>query len=131
MLSVRVNAIKGHSVSPDGAETTVELDAKHVGELSLLMTAERCEQLFSALSSVRSQLQAKGPGNPDQVRVRVPKNWLVSADLQVHEVVVLVLNHRTSDQIGYALDAAAAKQMAEALAKNAEVVLKHKALKQK
>ena len=47
------------------------------------------------------------------------------------EAPVLVLNHRTSDQIGYALDGAAAKQMAEALAKNAEVVLKHKALKQK
>ena len=131
MLSVRVNAIKAHSVSEDGMEVTVALNAKHVGDLSLLMSAERCEELLSVLSSIKSAIQVRRPKKNEQVSVTVPKNWLVSADVQVHGVVVLVFNHQANGQTGYALDANSAKQLAVGLVKNAEAVLTHKAAKDK
>jgi hypothetical protein len=68
------------------------------------------------------------PGEPNnQVTLTVPKNWLVSADLQMHDVVLLIFNHKTDAQSGYALDADTAKKMAVGLVKNGDAVLAHKA----
>jgi hypothetical protein len=61
-----------------------------------------------------------------QVKISVPKNWLVSAETKVHDVVLLVFNHQTDAQTGYALDPNAAKKMAVGLVKNADAVLTNK-----
>jgi hypothetical protein len=68
------------------------------------------------------------PGEPnDQITISLPKNWLVSSDLTIHDVVLLIFNHKLDAQTGYALDADAAKKMAVGLVKNADAVLAHKA----
>jgi hypothetical protein len=69
------------------------------------------------------------PAVPGQLRVTMPKTWLVTADVKTHGVVLLVFNHQEETRVGYALNGVAAKEMATGLVKNAEVVLAHKQAK--
>jgi len=71
-------------------------------------------------------VDAKGP---KELKVTVPKTWAVTADLQVHGVVLVLFDHQTEARAGYALGADAAKQIAVGLTKNAEAVLNSKAAK--
>jgi hypothetical protein len=147
-LSVRVNKVTSHAVSDDGAEVILVLDARHVGELALMMSAEGLGDLIAALNRCQSEIQSQGRKQPDkpsdkpsekppgkksekpsgeQVEISVPKTWVVGSDLKTHELVLVIFNHQTESQAGYALGADAAKQMATALVKNADAVLTQKA----
>ena len=126
MLSAQIDAIKGHQLSADKRELSIVLDAKHVGDLSIVLSADHVEQLASIISRVKAELPLKS-GATDQVQVTAPKTWLVAADLKIHDVVLVIFNHQTGAQAGYALEATAAKEMAHALVKNADAVLKKKA----
>jgi len=144
-LVAKIDKLTSHAVSNDGSEVTLVFDAKHVGELALLMKTECLDDVMAALSQAKAAIQSKRgepaaqskpgvtaaqskPGEPNnQVTLTVPKNWLVSADLQMHDVVLLIFNHKTDAQSGYALDADTAKKMAVGLVKNGDAVLAHKA----
>ena len=136
-LSAKINSVKSYAVSDEGAEVAVVLDAKHVGELALLLSVDCLNDLLSTLNRAKvaiegkraKQINARQDNNPkqdNQVTISVPKNWLVSADTKVHNVVLLVFNHQTDIQSGYALDPDAAKKMATGLVKNADAVLTSK-----
>jgi hypothetical protein len=126
-LSAQINRVTSHAVSEDGTRVTLCLDAKHVGELALLMSAESLDEVVTALQEAQAAVRAKQGKPEDQVRFKVPKNWLVSSDLQVHDVVLLVFDHKSETQAGYALGADAAKKMAVALVQNADAAAKRKA----
>jgi len=125
MLSAQISAIKGHQLSADKRELSIVLDAKHVGDLAIVLSTDQLQQLASMISSVKTELPATDP--KDQLQISAPKTWLVTADLKIHDVVLVIFNRQTAAQSGYALDANAAKQMAEGLIKNADAVLKKKA----
>ena len=124
-LSAYVNAVKGHTLSADKEELSVMLEAKHVGELSIVLSTDQVEQLAAIIDQVRSELSNKG-SEKNELKVVVPKNWAVAADLKVHDLVLLFFNRQSTAQTAYALDPDAAKGMAEGLVKNADVVLKKK-----
>lgn len=134
-LSAYVNAIKGHTLSADKKELSVVLEAKHVGELSIVLSTDQFEQLATIINQVRSELSDKGAekselsnkgAEKNELTVAVPRNWAVTADVKMHDLVLLVFNRQTPAQTAYGLDPAAAKGMAEGLLKNADVVLKKK-----
>ena len=66
---------------------------------------------------------------PGQVAVKMPKNWLITCDPQVHGVVVFVLEHQTDTEAGYAFPPDAAKKIAAGLIKNADLVIAGKPVK--
>jgi hypothetical protein len=125
MTTVRVSEVKSSSVAEDGSAVTVTIDAKNVGELSLLIQANSFDQLISSLTKAKSILrdQKKMSGH---VTVKMPKNWLVACDPQVNGVVILVLEHQTESEAGYAFPPDDARKMAAGLIKNADLVLASK-----
>lgn len=134
-LSAYVNAVKGHTLSADKEELSVMLEAKHVGELSIVLSMAQFERLATIVDQVRSELGNNGAEKSElsnkaaaknELMVVVPRNWAVTADLKMHDLVLLVFNRQSPAQTAYGLDPAAAKGMAEGLVKNADVVLKKK-----
>jgi hypothetical protein len=65
--------------------------------------------------------------NPNEVRFEIPKNFTVTADTSGRGLVLMIINHRLENQLGYAFSPDAAKQVAGGLIKSADAAL---ALKQ-
>jgi hypothetical protein len=128
MTLLTISAVKKHAIAKDGASVTVTIDAKHVGELSVLIPGNCFDELISALTRAKSMAAAKPDPGPDQVSVKVAKNCLISADVG-HGVVVLVFDHQTPDRAGYAFDADTAMKMATGLVKSSDAVRASKAAK--
>src|SRR5262245_27833065 len=63
------------------------------------------------------------PGAPNQVDVTVPRAWMARA-LPDRNLVVMVFNPRTGQQVAYAMPPEAVREMAEALVKQAEKLAK-------
>jgi len=124
MLSAHINTIKGHQLSEDRRELALVLDAMHVGDLSIVFSADHLDQLATIVAQAKAQIAR--PGEKNELRVTAPRNWLVTADTKIHDVVVLVFNRQSDSQSAYALAPDAAKKMADALTKNAAAVLKKK-----
>ena len=129
MLSAQVDAIKGHQLSTDKTQLSLVLEAKHVGDLSIVLSTEHLEKLAAIITQVKSEIPAHGAKG--ELKVTAPKTWMVTADTKIHDVVLLIFNRNTEAQTGYALAPDAAKGMADAIMKNADVVLKSKGGKQK
>jgi hypothetical protein len=126
MTLLTINAIKKHEIANDGTNITVTIDARHVGELSILIPGECFDDLISALTRAKSMATTKPVPRPDQVSVKMAKNCLISADVG-HGLVVLVFDHQTPEQAGYALDADTAMKMATGLVKSSDAVRTSKA----
>lgn len=126
MTLLTINSIKKHAASSDGANVTLTVDARHVGELSVLIPAGCFDELISALTRAKSLAGAKPDIRPDQVSVKVAKNCLITADVG-HGLVVLVFDHQTPDRVGYALDADTAMKMATGLVNSSDTVRASKA----
>jgi hypothetical protein len=121
MTLLTINTIKKHAIAKDGANVTLTIDARHVGELSVLIPGECFDELLSALTRAKSMAAAKPDARLDQVSVKVAKNCLISADVG-HGLVVLIFDHQTPDRAGYALDADTAMKMATGLVKSSDAV---------
>jgi hypothetical protein len=126
MTLLTISAVKKHVIAKDGANVTVTIDARHVGELSVFIPGECFDGLISALTQAKSMAPAKPDPRPDQVSVKMAKNCLISADVG-RGLVVLVFDHQTPDRAGYALDADAAMKMATGLLKSSDTVRAGKA----
>jgi hypothetical protein len=59
----------------------------------------------------------------------MPKTWLVTCDPQVHGVVILILDHQTETEAGYAFPPDGARKMAAGLVKNSDLVMSSKPVK--
>jgi hypothetical protein len=123
-LSAYVNAVKGHVLSADKRELSVVLEAKHVGELSIVLSTEQVEQLATIIDQVKLQLPAES-ADKDKLKVTVPKNWFVAADLN-RDLVLLAFNRQSAAQTAYALEPASAKGLVKSLVKYADLVLQKK-----
>jgi hypothetical protein len=123
-LSAKVNSIKGHQILSESRELLITVDAKYVGDLSLILPLDQLDRLSSLIEQVRAETPTQ---KNNELKVSAPRSWLVTADLQVHDVVLLIFNQQTQAQVGYALEAEATKKIADALIRNAEAVSKKKA----
>ena len=127
MSSITLAAVKGCTSSAD--ELSVTFTTKYTGELTLKMPISCMKDLLSTLQAASQgngahEAPQSGDGDlqqPNQISVKVPKKWMVTADL-VRSLVILVLDYQSEAQVGFAFDAAAARQLAAALTKNGETV---------
>jgi len=126
MTSLTISAIKTQEISNDGSVVSFIVDAKYVGELSMMIPAACYDELISALSRAKSVIDAKQPKSAGQVKVKRAQNCLVTAEVQQHGLVVLVFDRQTQAEAGYALDAETAKKLAVGLVKSADAVLMRK-----
>jgi hypothetical protein len=121
MTLLTINTIKKHAIAKDGADLTLTIDAKHVGELSVPIPGECFDELLSALTRAKSMAATKPDTRSDQVSVKVAKNCRITADVG-RGLVILVFDHQTPDQAGYALDTDAAMKTATGLVKSSDAV---------
>jgi hypothetical protein len=137
---MKVNGVKGHAVSDDGANVIVSFSTRYVGDFELTMPKECVDQLISSLNEARGAgpatssksapmsdtvavLSDLADMDASSVKVRVPKKWLVAADHTVRfGVVLLVFDHKADTQIGFALDPISAKKISAGLNKEADAV---------
>ena len=141
MTLLTISAIKKHAIAKDGANLTLTVDARHVGELSVLIPGDSFDELLSALTRAKSMAAAKpdprtdqlrpdqarpDQARPEQVSVKVAKNCLITADMG-RGLVVVIFDNQTPDRAGYALDAESAMKMATGLVKSSDVVRTSKA----
>jgi hypothetical protein len=119
-----LTAIKAHVVSDDGSHVAIAFETKDGGEFSAMIPANCLDVLISALTRAKSAIKSKKPEDTNRVSVKAPKTWMV---LTNENVVLVIFDPKTEDQIGYALDPQASKKMAAALTQNAEGIEKHRA----
>jgi hypothetical protein len=125
MDSITITAGKSCAPSADAKSVSLILDTKWSGDLSLMIPSEALDNLVAMLNEAKTAVQSKL--SPGQVTARMPKKWMVTADVQKHGVVLLIFDPQMPSQAGYALNGEAAKELATGLAKNAEAILAHKA----
>ena len=126
MALLALTAVKNHAVSNDGSHVALAFSTREGEDHSVMMPAECLDALILALNRARTAVQNKRGKNGDQIAISTPKTWMVTADLNVHGVVVLIFDPKTDAQVGYALDAEASKKMADGLIKNADAVAAHR-----
>lgn len=126
MPALTVTAVRAHSVSDDGLQTSITFTTKYVGDLDVTMPSACIDDFVSALNRAKSAIELRDPKNANELKVTVPKTWLVTSDAQARGVVVLVFNHQTETRAGYALNPNAAKKMAASLVQNADAILSQK-----
>lgn len=127
MNSITIKAGKSCVASEDATSVTLILDTKWSGDLPLTIPSEALDNLVAILNEAQAAVQAKR--SPGQVTARMPKKWMVTADVQKHGVVLLVFDPQMPSQAGYVLTSDAAKELATGLAKKAEAIVVHKAAK--
>ena len=124
-----LTAIKAHAVSDDGSHVALAFMTGEGGELSVMMPASCLEELIAGLHRAKATLRNKQSKNREQITVTIPKKWMVAADSNRREAVVLIFDPETESQIGYALDPESSKNIAIGLVQNANAIIKDKALK--
>lgn len=146
MLSAIATDIKDFSLSPDGKEAKFVLVTKYAGDIEVTMPsgclnalqlnparpaslAPQTPATASAnggsgiATAAAAGVSATPSSNPATagVAVSVPKTWLVAADAR-RGLVVVVLNHRIDGQLGFALEAKGALEVASAMKKQADTL---------
>jgi hypothetical protein len=132
MHTFDVTGIKDFAISADGTQATFALITKYSGDLGVKLPAASLKalQLSPEPSSPRTPMPGqKGPGgelappdkNPKEVMVSVPKKWLAAADKK-RGMVLVVFDQQSPTQQGFALSPGAARDLAAALVKQADVV---------
>ena len=124
MNAITIKAGKSCVASADATSVTLTFDTKWSGDLSLTIPSEALDNLATMLNEAKAAVQGKL--SPGQVTARMPKKWMVTADVQKHGVVLLVFDPQLPSQAGYVLNGEAAKELANGLTKNAEASMAHK-----
>jgi hypothetical protein len=143
MLTAVATDIRDLSFSADGQEAKFVLVTKYAGDIEVIVptlclnllrvpsgpppasqntTIRANSSAKPSTASTHNVLERSTPGN---IAVSVPKTWLVAADAQ-KDLVVVILNHQTDTQLGFALQAKSAEEVAVALRKQASTLAARK-----
>jgi len=90
------------------------------------MPIDCVDELIIVLQRIKSAIELKDPKTATQLKVNVPKTWLVTADQNQRGVVILAFDHQSETRTGFALAPDAAKKMSASLAQNADAILKRR-----
>ena len=123
---MQITGIKDHRLSDDGTQVIVKMVTRYVGDLDLTMPTAGIDDLIAALNRAKSSIQLKDPNSANQVRVVMPKTWMVTADVKTHAAVIVIFDHQLESRVGFAINPDAAKKIAASLSQNADAVLSHK-----
>ena len=127
MAVLTVSAVKDQSVSDDGSQATVKFTTKYVGDLDVTMPIACVEELMTALQKLKSSIELKDPKTAMQLKVTVPKTWLLSAILKQRLAGChSAFDHQAEARSATSLAADAAKKMSASLNQNADAVLNQK-----
>ena len=140
-MAIRIGEVTSAAFADNHEEIIVACTGRYTGDLELRFARQSIEQLLQALgrmiptetppqpivpAAVSSEPApppaAPVPDNPDQVRVEVPRNVAVTADPGGRGYVILIVNHRLQNQLGYAVTPDAAENIASGLTKSAAAV---------
>ncbi len=143
MSSISITDVKACQISEDGAELTLTLATRYVGDMRIVMPIECREQVIAALTQASAGARAEpavpkpmpqaaadksgSAADPKAVTVKVPKKWMVTTDAERHGVVLVVFDHQTPGQSAYALKPGPAKEFALGITKSADALLARKA----
>ena len=141
-MAVRISEVKSSRLSDDKKEVIVGGSGKYIGDVELKIARECVDDFIDALVSAHRtrgstpavavpsadsaavpKQDARPGDNPNEVRFEIPKTFAVTADTEGRGLVLLILNHRLENQVGFALTPDAAKQVAGGLTKSADAVL--------
>jgi hypothetical protein len=140
MLNLLITGLKSHTRSADGSQVTLIFETKYIGDLELTMSAASFDAAVANLAGATAAPKRKDSaaptartdnpkGNVDELAFKLPKTWLVAAELQKRGLVLVVFNHQSEDKVGYALSPEAATEIAAGLTKNAQLVANSNALR--
>jgi hypothetical protein len=126
-----ITGIKDFLLSADGREVTFALVTRYAGDLRVAVPIECLKDLQSstardafennAVEATSTEHAAVAENTTDNPRVKIPKTWSAAVDKQ-RGFVVVVLDHSTPAKFGFALHPDAAKKLAAALVKQADVI---------
>lgn len=141
-IPINVAALRAKDYGFDGKNIIISLTPRFSSEQTFSVPVECLYELIADLQKLNSAKRAsaatptgepitkpKPTNDPNQVKVAIPKKWLLRSGLPDHPLVIVILDPQTEAQTGYALTASAAQEMAVALTKVADTVAKHEAKK--
>ena len=141
-IPIDIAAVRAKDYSLDGKNVIISMTTRFSTEQAFSVPVECLYELIADLQKLNSAKGASAaktavapitkpqPANElNQVKVTVPKKWMLRSGLPQHPLVVVILDPQTEVQTGYALTASAAQEMAVALTKVADTVAKHEANK--
>jgi hypothetical protein len=131
MPVVSADGIKDFSLSEDGKSATFSLTTKYTSDIVVTIPAECLNALRMAIelstpatgTGIQAAAGDKSAADKQvgKLVVKVPKKWAAAADKQ-HGVVAVIFDHQTPAQFGFAMNSGGAKELADALVKQADVV---------
>ena len=137
-VPIDVTALRANDRTPNGKNIIISLKTRYSTEREYSVPVECLYELIAdlqKLNSPHSTVSTKPPDQPiavaqrakdlSRINVTVPKKWMLKSGLPDHAIVVMIFNPQTETQIGYALPAAAAKEMGIGLVKYADIVTQH------
>ena len=119
-----LNALQAHSPDTKPLVSPPNLTRRANGQPSTLTPVAGIpvvRKLRSPAETVPAPQISAATGPKTSVAITVPKTWLVATDAQ-RGLVVVVLNHKMDDRLGFALEPKAAREMASALNKQADAL---------
>lgn len=141
-----VVSLRALEYSKDGKNVTLSLSTKYSSERFFSVPLTCLAELISDLENLKPQggapkaaapreaaaakpvetrpadAAAKPAGN--EVKVKVPKKWMLASGLPNHPLIVLILDPQTAEQTGYGFGDKAARELAAGLVKYADAISK-------
>lgn len=143
-LPIDVTALRASDYTPDGKNVIISMSMQYSAERTLSVPVECLYGLIADLQKLNSAKGVTPIKPPEQavatpqpakdlnrVNVTVPKKWMLKSGLPNHPLVIMIMDPQTEAQVGYAITAAAAQEMAIGLVKYADTITKHEASKRK
>jgi len=150
-LVTEVASLRATEYSADGQKVTISLTTKYASErlysvpltclsefIADLERLKGSDAALPAASSTRATTDTKpdvpsasaptqhsASPNPKEIKVNLPKKWMLASGLPRHPMVILVFDPQTETQAGFGFGGPAAREMAAGLIKYADQIAQH------
>jgi hypothetical protein len=147
-LVTEVASLRATEYSADGLKVTVSLTTKYTSERLYSVPLSCLSEFIADLERLKSAEAASpaathaGPSadtrpaapassaptqrdaspNPKEIKVNLPKKWILASGLPRHPMVILVFDPQTETQAGFGFGGPAAREMAAGLIKYADQI---------
>ena len=123
-IPIDIIALRANDRTHDGKNIIISLKPRYSPEQTYSVPVECLYELITDLQNLNSSkgtaaikpleqsISAPQPAKDlSRINVTIPKKWMLKSGLPDHPIVVVIFNPQTEIQSGYALPAAAAKEM--------------------
>lgn len=143
-VPIDVTALRAKDYTSDGKNIIISLGTRSSTEQTLSVPVECLYDLIADLQKLNSKKSVDPLQQPmgssarplpakdlNQVKVTVPKKWMLRSGLPNYPLVIMIMDPQTEAQAGYGLTATAAQEIAIGLVKYADTLAKHEARQRK